>query len=95
MRFEKLTNYLEQLREEKVPDCDLAVWVDHAPVYRHWTGCLKGNETYWLHSATKVPPCAMRSGRRRDVRSIACRFRHASALPWSPSTRTSGTASPR
>ncbi len=54
MRFEKLTNYLEQLREEKVPDCDLAVWVDHAPVYRHWTGCLKGNETYWLHSATKV-----------------------------------------
>lgn len=54
MRFQRLTQYLEHLREEKIPACDLTVWVDHQAVYRHCTGGLTGHETYWLHSATKV-----------------------------------------
>ncbi|MBR1586059.1 MAG: beta-lactamase family protein [Clostridia bacterium] len=54
MEFARLTAYLESLRKENVPQCDLTVWVDHQQVYRHFTGGLTGRETYWLHSATKV-----------------------------------------
>ena len=54
MNFDKLTKYLDALPREGVPGCDLCVWVDHTPVYRHQAGKAKGNETYWLYSATKV-----------------------------------------
>ena len=54
MRFEKLTAYLDHLTEEGVPGSEIAVWVDHRPVYRHCAGEAKGGETYWLYSATKV-----------------------------------------
>ena len=54
MNFDKLTKYLDDLPREGVPGCDLCVWVEHQPVYRHQAGTAKGNETYWLYSATKV-----------------------------------------
>ena len=54
MRFEKLTAYLDHLTEEGVPGSEIAVWVNHRPVYRHCAGEAKGGETYWLYSATKV-----------------------------------------
>lgn len=54
MRFDQLTKYLDALPREGVPGCDLCVWVDHTPVYRHQAGEVKGGETYWLYSATKV-----------------------------------------
>ena len=59
MSFDRLTEYLDRLPAEGVPGCDLEVWIDHAPVYRHFTGerapgvRMNGAETYWLYSATK------------------------------------------
>src|SRR5574344_2404844 len=41
--------------------------------------------------AANVPPASRRSGRRRDVRSTAWRFRQAAAFAWSPPARTAGT----
>ena len=60
MNFEALTKYLDSLKDRGVPGCDLEVWVNHEPVYRHFTGeshpgkPMDGTETYWLYSATKV-----------------------------------------
>ena len=61
MAFEKVTEYLDHLvADEGVPGCDLAIWIDHRPVYRHFAGerapdrPMDGTESYWLYSATKV-----------------------------------------
>lgn len=60
MNFDSLTRYLDALPEKGVPGCGLTVWIDHKPVYRHFTGegrpgqPIDGTETYWLYSATKV-----------------------------------------
>lgn len=60
MNFDSLTHYLNTLPEMGLPGCDMTVWIDHKPVYRHFVGegrpCqpIDGTETYWLYSATKV-----------------------------------------
>ncbi len=55
MDFSALTEYLEQLKDQGVPGCDLCIWQAHRPIYRHFCGeASTGRETYWLYSATKV-----------------------------------------
>lgn len=62
MNFEKLETYLDTLKEKMVPACDMVVYHDHTPVFRHMAGYrdagntvpLAGNETYCLYSCTKV-----------------------------------------
>ena len=60
MNFDRLTEYLDHLPRNIVPGCDLVVWAEHRPVYRHFAGerapgqPMTGHETYWLYSATKV-----------------------------------------
>ncbi len=62
MDFSRLTAYLDSLASVGVPGCDLAVYRDHEPLYRHAAGFrdgantlpMTGNETYCLYSCTKV-----------------------------------------
>lgn len=62
MDFSRLTAYLDTLPAAGVPGCDLAVYRDHAPLYRHAVGFrdaertqpMRGDETYCLYSCTKV-----------------------------------------
>ena len=60
--FTRLTAYMDSLYAVGVPGCDIAVYRDHAPVYRHMAGFrdaagrqpMRGDETYCLYSCTKV-----------------------------------------
>ena len=62
MHFDKLTRYMDTLSTKGVPGCDLVVYRDHAPVYRHMAGHrdaagtepMVGDELYWVYSCTKV-----------------------------------------
>ena len=62
MDFSRLTAYMDTLRSVGVPGCDLAVYRDHEPLYRHAAGFrdpdntlpMTGDETYCLYSGTKV-----------------------------------------
>ena len=62
MNFEKLEKYLDSLYDVNVPGCDLIVYKDHEPVFRHMAGYrdrartqpVRGDETYCLYSCTKV-----------------------------------------
>ena len=62
MDFSKLTAYMDTLPSAGVPGCDLAVYREHEPVYRHMAGFrdgantqpMRGDETYCLYSCTKV-----------------------------------------
>ena len=63
MGFEKLTEYLDSLKEGYgVPGLDCQVMKDHQVLYRHSAGCsdfvgkrpVTGNELYDLYSCTKV-----------------------------------------
>lgn len=60
MNFESLARYLDALPSKGVPGCDMTVWIDHKPEFRHMAGegrpgmPMDGTETYWLYSATKV-----------------------------------------
>ena len=62
MDFTALTDYVDSLGAAGVPGCDLAVYRDHEPLYRHWAGHrdeagaepVRGDELYWLYSCTKV-----------------------------------------
>ncbi len=54
MQFDRLTEYLDHLPREGVPGCEMLVWIDHQPVYRHLAGEAREGMTYWLYSATKV-----------------------------------------
>ena len=62
MDFTKLTAYLDTLSTVGVPGCDLAVYKDHEPLYRHQAGFrdaaltqpVREDDTYNLYSATKV-----------------------------------------
>ena len=60
MAYEELTAYLDHLIGEGVPGCDLVIWAEHRPVYRHFAGerepgrPMDGTAFYWLYSATKV-----------------------------------------
>ena len=38
MQFDALTRYLDSLPGRGVPGCDLTVWQNHRPVYRHFSG---------------------------------------------------------
>lgn len=62
MDFSRLTAYLDYLHHLNVPGCDLAVYREHELIYRHQAGWrdlartepIRGDETYFLYSATKV-----------------------------------------
>ena len=62
MDFSKLTAYVDSLGAVGVPGCDLTVWRDHEPIYRHMAGHrdeaglepMRGDEAYCLYSCTKV-----------------------------------------
>ena len=62
MAFEKLTAYLDSLRGEGIPGCDLVVYRNHEMIYRHMAGFsdaegkkpMQGNETYCIYSCSKV-----------------------------------------
>ncbi len=62
MDFTKLTAYLDSLQGVGVPGCDLAVYRDHEPIYRHQAGFrdaahtqpVREDDTYNLYSCTKV-----------------------------------------
>ncbi|MBR4502633.1 MAG: beta-lactamase family protein [Clostridia bacterium] len=62
MDFSRLTAYMDHLHKLNVPGCDLAVYREHELIYRHQAGCrdtdrtapIRGNEAYFLYSATKV-----------------------------------------
>lgn len=62
MDFSKLTAYMDSLPGVGVPGCDLAVYQDHQPLYRHHAGHrdaqgreeVRENDTYCLYSCTKV-----------------------------------------
>ncbi|MCR4885352.1 MAG: beta-lactamase family protein [Clostridiales bacterium] len=62
MDFTKLEKYLDGLRREHVPGCDIAVYQDHRLLYRHQAGYrdeagespVRPDDTYWLYSATKL-----------------------------------------
>ena len=62
MNFDKLSAYLDTLPAEGVPGCDLAVYRNHEPIFRHMAGHrdaantepMRGDETYCLFSCTKV-----------------------------------------
>jgi len=62
LNFDALTKYMDSLGAVGVPGCDLAVYRNHEPVYRHMAGHrdvagrepVQGDELYWLYSCTKV-----------------------------------------
>ena len=62
MNFTKLGKYMDTLHDVHVPGCDIVVYAEHEPVYRHMAGYrdfeekqeITGDETYCLYSATKV-----------------------------------------
>lgn len=62
MNFQKLTEYLDSLEKVGIPGCDLAVWQNHRPIYRHQAGWkdaqrsipANGTEVYRLYSTSKV-----------------------------------------
>ena len=79
MDFSRLTAYLETLSSVGVPGCDLAVYRDHEPLFRHQAGHrdaahtepVRGDETYNLYSATKVfTTCAAMQLIERGVISL-------------------------
>ena len=65
MNFDALTSYLDGLRNVGIPGCDLVVYKDHEPIYRHFVGMrdreagipMDGHEVYWIFSASKVFTC--------------------------------------
>lgn len=60
MNFEALTRYLDATAQRGVPGCDLIVTLGHEVVYRRASGerepgrPMRGDETYWFYSATKL-----------------------------------------
>ena len=62
MNFTRLGRYLDSLADAQVPGCDIVIYHDHEPVYRHMAGFrdygrserIRGDETYNLYSCTKV-----------------------------------------
>ncbi|MBR2529066.1 MAG: beta-lactamase family protein [Blautia sp.] len=67
MDFRKLAEYLDTLPEAGVPSCDMVIYQDHKPIFRHMAGFrdeehtqpLRGDETYCLYSCSKlVTSCA-------------------------------------
>ncbi len=60
MNFDSLSRYLDTLPEKGIPGCDMIVMQDHKTIFRHMAGegrpgeKMRGDETYWLYSATKV-----------------------------------------
>lgn len=60
MNFEPLRNYIDQMPERGIYGCAIRVWKDHQPIFAHCSGeaehgkPIRGDETYWLYSSTKV-----------------------------------------
>ena len=79
MDFSRLTEYMDTLRQVGVPGCDLAIYRDHEPIYRHLAGCcdadakmpMRGDELYNLYSCTKVfTTCAAMQLIERDLMGL-------------------------
>lgn len=66
MNFDRLTRFLNGLPEWRIPGVDMMVAVNGETVYRHQAGWrdrekqlpVKGDELYWIYSASKVITCA-------------------------------------
>ena len=60
MDFSALSQYLDRLTPDRVPGVDLEIRMGYEPIYRHAAGTgregrpVRGDEIYWLYSATKV-----------------------------------------
>ena len=62
MDFDKITEYIDSLKNEQIPGADCIIYRNHEPVYRHMMGTgdaagtkpLTGNEKYLMFSMTKV-----------------------------------------
>lgn len=60
MDFTALTRYLDATASRGIPGCDLVVTRGHEVVYRHMSGerepgaAMRGDETYWFYSASKL-----------------------------------------
>ena len=62
MDFARLSDYMDTLAAVGVPGCDMIVYKDHEPIFRHMAGCrdaegqqpVRGDEVYRLYSCTKV-----------------------------------------
>ena len=62
MDFEKITEYLESLKQRQIPCADCIITQNHQVIYRHMFGAsdalmtkpLQGNEKYLMFSMTKV-----------------------------------------
>lgn len=62
LNFNALKQYMDSLGAVGVPGCDLVVYRDHEPVFRHMAGYrdaagvepVQGDELYWMYSCTKV-----------------------------------------
>ncbi len=60
-----LVDFLDSLEEKGIPGCDLVVYHEHKPVFRHMAGFadeakkrpISEKTTYWLYSATKLITC--------------------------------------
>jgi len=60
-----LVDFLDSLEEKGIPGCDMVVYHDHKPVFRHMAGFadeaktrpITEDTTYWLYSATKLITC--------------------------------------
>ncbi len=62
MEFKELTAYLDSIPALGVPGCDMAIYRDHQPIYRHSAGFrdadkkqpVRPDDTYWLFSCSKL-----------------------------------------
>ena len=65
MDFSSLKTFLNEIADEKIPGCDLVIYMRHKPVFRHHAGFadrekgikIKGDETYFGYSVTKLLTC--------------------------------------
>lgn len=65
MNFSPLAAFLDTLPEDRIPGVDLIIYMKNKPVFRHMAGFadrekqipVKGNETYFGYSVTKLLTC--------------------------------------
>lgn len=61
----KLIAYLDSLEQNGIPGCELTIYHNHKPIFRHTAGyadagktkSITPNSTYWLYSASKLATC--------------------------------------
>ena len=66
MNFSRLTAFLDKMQEERIPGIHMRIDQNGKTIYEHMTGWsdrengrrIRGDEIYWLYSASKVVTCA-------------------------------------